>query len=89
MAIMVLLQKTRASYVPRFNFGGPLFDEKSDFQIANFRFFRIFAEIADFSKYYENYSFSDGYWLLVIGGNAAVQCICARTACAPEQLTLH
>ena len=33
------------------------FDKKSDFQIANFRFFRIFAEIADFSKCSENYSF--------------------------------
>ena len=58
MAIRVLLQKTRASYVPWFNFGGPFFDEKSDFQIANFRFFRILAEIADFSKYSENYNFS-------------------------------
>ena len=59
MAITVLLQKTRASYVPWFNFGGPFLDEKSDFQIANFRFFWIFAEIADFSKYSENYSFSE------------------------------
>ena len=67
MAITVLLQKTRASYVPWFNFGGPFFDEKSDFQIANFRFFRIFAEIADFSKYYENYSFLGRdlcFWIL-------------------------
>ena len=67
MAITVLLQKTRASYVPWFNFGGPFFDEKSDFQIANFRFFRIFAEIADFSKYSENYSFSGRdlcFWIL-------------------------
>ena len=35
MAIMVLLQKTTASYFPRFNFGGPFLDEKSDFQIFN------------------------------------------------------
>ena len=67
MAITVLLQKNRASYVPWFNFGGPFFDEKSDFQIANFRFFRIFAEIADFSKYSENYNFSGRdlcFWIL-------------------------
>ena len=50
MAIMVLLQKTTASYLPRFNFGGPFLDEKSDFQIANFQHFRIFARIDDFSK---------------------------------------
>ena len=35
MSITVLLQKTRASYVPRFNFGGPFFDKKFGFQKAN------------------------------------------------------
>ena len=50
MAITVLLQKTTASYLPRFNFGGPFLDEKSDFQIANFQHFRIFARIDDFQK---------------------------------------
>ena len=67
MAIRVLLQKTRASYVPWFNFGGPFFDEKFEFQIANFRLFRIFAAIADFSKQYENYSFvgrDQCFWIL-------------------------
>ena len=42
-------------------------DKKSDFQITKFRFFRIFAEIADFSKYSENYSFEGGdlcFWIL-------------------------
>ena len=38
MSITVPLQKTRASYVPRFNFGGLFFDKKSYFQIANFQF---------------------------------------------------
>ena len=38
MSITVLLQKTRASYVPWFNFGGIFFVEKSNFQIANFQF---------------------------------------------------
>ena len=57
MAIMVLLQKNTASYLPRFNFGGPFLDEKSDFQIANFQHFRIFARIDDFSKNSQGYNF--------------------------------
>jgi len=57
MSITVLLQKSSASYVPRFDFGGPFFDKKFELQIVNFRLFRIFAEIADCSKHYENYSF--------------------------------
>ena len=48
MSITVLLQKTRASYVSRFNFGGRFLDEKFIFQIANFQFFRIFAQNNDF-----------------------------------------
>ena len=51
MAYTVLLQKTTASYVPRFNFGGPFLDDKSDFQIANFQHFRIFAKINNFQKF--------------------------------------
>ena len=67
MAIRVLLQKNRASYVSWFNFGGPFIDEKSDFQIAKFCFFQIFAEIADFSKYSENYNFSGkDLWLWIL-----------------------
>ena len=57
MAITVLLQKTIASYLPRFNFGGPFLDEKSDFQIANFQHFRIFAKIDDFLKISQGYNF--------------------------------
>ena len=57
MAIRVLLQKTTASYLPRFNFGGPSLDEKSDFQIANFQHFRNFASIDDFSKKIHGYNF--------------------------------
>ena len=56
MAITVLLQKTTASYLPRFNLGGPFLDEKSDFQIANFQNFRIFAKIEDFSKISQGYN---------------------------------
>ena len=37
MSITVLLQKTRASYVPRFNFGGLSFKKKFSFQIADFQ----------------------------------------------------
>ena len=54
--------KTRVSYVPRFNFGGLFFDKKSDFQIANFQFFSIFAKNADFSKSSQGYIFL-GRWL--------------------------
>ena len=44
MSITVLLQKTRASYVSRFNFGGRFLDEKFIFQIANFHFFGFSAK---------------------------------------------
>ena len=57
MAIMVLLQKKTASYLPRFDFGGHFLDEKSDFQIVNFQHFRIFAKIDDFSKKSQGYNF--------------------------------
>ena len=57
MSITVLLQKTRASYVPRFNFGGPFFDKKFGFQIANVQKILIFAKINDFSKKSQGYSF--------------------------------
>ena len=43
--------------MPRFNFGGPFFGEKSDFQIANFESFMIFAKIDDFSKNSQGYNF--------------------------------
>ena len=36
--------------MPWLNFGGTFLDKKSDLQIANFRFFSIFAKNADFSK---------------------------------------
>ena len=57
MSITVLLQKTRASYVPRFNFGGPFFDKKFGFQIANVQKILIFAKNNDFSKKSQGYSF--------------------------------
>ena len=57
MAIMVLLQKTTAFYLPWFNFGGPFLDEKSDFQIANFQPLRIFAKIDNISKISQGYNF--------------------------------
>ena len=57
MAITVLLQKTTASYLPRFIFGKTFLDEKSDFQIVNFQRFRIFARIDDFSKNSQGYNF--------------------------------
>ena len=38
MSITVLLQKTRASYVFWFNFGGCFLDEEFVFQKANFHF---------------------------------------------------
>ena len=57
MAITVLLQKNTASYLPRINFGVRFLDEKSDFQIANFQHFRIFAKIDDFSKISQGYNF--------------------------------
>ena len=48
MSITVLLQKTRASYVPWFNFNGIFSDKKSDFQIAIFKFFKILAKKSKF-----------------------------------------
>ena len=57
MAITVILQKNTASYLPRFNFGGPFLDERSDFQIANFQHFKIFVKINDFSKISQGYNF--------------------------------
>ena len=60
MSLTVLLQKTRASYVSRFNFGGRFLDEKFVFQIANFQFFWIFAKNANFSNNSENYIFHVG-----------------------------
>ena len=47
MSITVLLQKTRASYVPRFNFGGLFFDKKFGVQIANVQKISIFAKNND------------------------------------------
>ena len=49
MSITVLLQKTRASYVPWFNFLGPFFDKKFGLQIANVQIILIFAKNNDFS----------------------------------------
>ena len=46
MSITVLLQKTRASYVPRFKF----FDKKFGVQIANVQKISIFVKKFDFSK---------------------------------------
>ena len=57
MAITVLLQKTRAFYVPQFNFGGPFLDEKFDFSIANSTFLMILAKIHDFAKKILDYNF--------------------------------
>ena len=56
MAITVLLQKTTASHLPRVNFSGPFLDEKSDFQIVNFQYFRIFAKIDDLSEISQDYN---------------------------------
>ena len=50
MSNVVLLQKTRASYVPWFNFGGIFFVKKSDFQIANFQFFQFLPKMQIFPK---------------------------------------
>ena len=44
MSITVLLQNARASYVPRFNFGGFILDEKFGVQIAKVQIFLIFAK---------------------------------------------
>ena len=55
MSITVLLQKTRASYVPWFNFNGIFSDKKSDFQIAIFKFFLILAKNANFSESSQGY----------------------------------
>ena len=52
MSITVLLQKTRASYVPWFDFGGPFFGQKFYLQIANFEFFPIFVQNTIF--YFQN-----------------------------------
>ena len=58
MSITVLLQKTRASYVPRFNFGGLFFDKKFGVQIANVQKFSIFVKNNDFSKKISGLQFS-------------------------------
>ena len=57
MSITVLLEKTRASYVPRFNFGGLFFDKKFGVQIANVQKISIFVKNIDFSKKSQGYSF--------------------------------
>ena len=57
MSITVLSQKTRASYVPRFNFGGLFFDKKYVVQIANVKKIWISAKNNDFSKKSQGYSF--------------------------------
>ena len=57
MSITVLLQKTRASYVPRFNFGRLFFNKKFGVQIANIQKISIFSKNNDFSKKYLGYSF--------------------------------
>ena len=57
MSITVLLQKTRASYVPRFNFGGLFFNKKFGVQIVNVQKNLIFAKNKDFSKQSQGYSF--------------------------------
>ena len=57
MSITVPLQKTRASYVPRFNFGGLFSYKKLGFQIANVQKNLIFAKKNYFSKKSQGYSF--------------------------------
>ena len=57
MSITVPLQKTRASYVPRFNFGGLFFNKKFGVQIVNVQKNLIFAKNKDFSKQSQGYSF--------------------------------
>ena len=49
--------KTRASFVPRFNFGGLFFDKKFGVQIANVQKISIFAKNNDFLKKSQGYSF--------------------------------
>ena len=44
MSITVLLQKNRASYVPRFNLGGLFFDKKFGVQLANVKKISVFGE---------------------------------------------
>ena len=69
MSITVLLQKARASYVPRFNFGRLFFDKKFGVQIANVQKISIFAKKNDFSKKYQGYSFQGRgscFWILAL-----------------------
>ena len=58
MAFMAILQKNRAPYVPRFDFGWPFYDKKSYFSIADFQLFRIFAKIDDL----QNFLRAFGFW---------------------------
>ena len=57
MSITVLLQKTRASSVPRFEFGRLFYDKKFGVQIANVQKILNFAKNNDFSKKSQGYSF--------------------------------
>ena len=67
MSITVFLQKNRASYVPRFNFGGLFFDKKFDDQIAKIQKNSIFAKNNDFSKISQGYSFQGrGLYFLIL-----------------------
>ena len=55
--------------MPRFNFGRPFVVEKSDFQIANFPFLRIFAKIDDFSIISHGYNFYGRglcFWIMTL-----------------------
>ena len=54
MSSTVLLQKTRASYVSQFNFGGRFLDEKFVFQIANFQFFGFLPKTTIFQTILRN-----------------------------------
>ena len=69
MSILGIMQKTRASEVSRFNFGGPFLDDKSDFLITNFQFCWILAKNINFSKSSDGLNFNDRglwFWILVL-----------------------
>ena len=56
LSITVLLQKTRAIYVPPFNFGEHFFNKKFGSPIANVQKILIFAKKIDFSKKSQAYT---------------------------------
>ena len=41
---------TKNHSIPRFNFGGPFLDEKSDFYIASFEFLGLLPKLMIFQK---------------------------------------